>query len=216
MPSIDPPMVLGQNWQLEFPSGTGIPSVRLRRLVSLHRIGDSHIKYFSGTVVYKKDFHILQSRIREGRKMFLDLGRVEVIAQVILNGKDLGLLWLRPYRAEITGAVRAGLNHLEIRVTNLWPNRLIGDEQVPESHLFSDAGSSGFEHLAGAGFEASIGQAIKELPDWYLQGKPKPNDGRTAFTTWKHYRKDDPLLESGLVGPVEVRTAVAHRISGIG
>lgn len=183
--------------------------------MSLHRMEDPGLKYFSGTGVYKNECYITEHQLAKDKKFVLDLGMVEVLSRVVLNGKDLGVLRKRPYRFDFTTGLRTGRNYLEVQVTNLWPNRLVGEEQVPENQLFSDAGSRGFEHLAGAGFEATIGQAIKELPGWYLQGKPKPEDGRITFTTWKHYRKDDPLLESGLIGPVEVRTALIRSIGSI-
>ena len=95
----------------------------------------------------------------------------------------------------------AGVN----RLCSLWPNRLIGDEQVKEPYKYSPGGG-------GSGFASLSGGAIAELPAWYQQGKPKPNDGRVAFTTWKHYQKDSPLLQSGLKGPVLLKTASVHLI----
>jgi hypothetical protein len=86
-------------------------------------------------------------------------------------------------------------------VTNLWPNRLIGDEKQPDVNKFTPgAGASGFASLSNG--------AIQQLPEWYQQGQPKLADGRVTFTTWKHYTQDSPLLESGLIGPVVVQTAV--------
>ena len=87
-----------------------------------------------------------------------------------------------------------GENKLEVLVTNQWVNRLIGDEQLPPENEYDPDG------------------AIKVIPDWYLQGKPKPAGGRTTFATWKHFDKDSPLLVSGLVGPVSLRTAIRRRI----
>ena len=116
-----------------------------------------------------------------------------------LNGTDLGTLWKLPYCVDVTDAVRSGENELEIRVTNLWPNRLIGDEHLPPENEYDVTG----------GF---FGGAIKALPEWYAQGKPKPPGGRITFTTWKHYDKDSPLLASGLIGPVRLRTAVRRKI----
>jgi hypothetical protein len=69
---------------------------------------------------------------RENRNR-LDLGTVEVMAQVILNGRDLGILWRPPYRVDVTDALKPGSNTLEIRVANLWPNRMIGDAALPET-----------------------------------------------------------------------------------
>ena len=65
------------------------------------------------------------------------MGEVKNVARVQLNGKDLGVLWTRPFRVEITGAVRPADNVLEIAVTNLWPNRLIGDAALPPEKRFT-------------------------------------------------------------------------------
>ena len=73
----------------------------------------------------------------EGTCLFLDLGRVQVLAEVIVNGKNLGILWKLPFRVEVTDAIHPGDNDLEIRVTNLWPNRLIGDEQLPPENQYA-------------------------------------------------------------------------------
>jgi hypothetical protein len=61
--------------------------------------------------------------------MVLDLGSVKNIAEVTVNGKSAGVLWTPPFQADVTGALKPGSNTLEIKVTNLWPNRLIGDLQ---------------------------------------------------------------------------------------
>ena len=115
----------------------------------------------------------------------LDLGAVREIAEVRLNGRDLGVLWKPPFRVDITKAARAGRNLLEVRVTNLWPNRLIGDEQLP------------------ADCDYRPGGPILAWPSWLLEGTPRPS-GRIAFTTWQHWTRESPLIESGLLGPVTV------------
>jgi hypothetical protein len=187
-------------WDVRFPPGLGAPGlVRLAALASLHRHEDPGVRYFSGTATWIAGFSVGQaSRLSvPGRRLYLDLGQVEVIARVRVNGTDLGTLWTRPFRVDITRAVRDGANHLEVEVTNLWPNRLIGDEQLPDPNTFATGGRGGpFAALSNGG--------IQELPEWYRRGAPKPIDGRVTFTTWKHYTKDSPLLESGLVGPVTI------------
>jgi hypothetical protein len=137
--------------------------------------------------------------------LFLDLGRVEVLAEVNVNGKSFGTLWKPPYKIDITEAAKSGNNLLEIAITNLWPNRLIGDEKLPDEAEYVSGVNAGPYSVLSNG-------AIKKLPDWYAEGKPKPAGGRVTFTTWKHYHADSPLLESGLIGPVVLRTAMLMRI----
>jgi len=110
-----------------------------------------------------------------------------------VNGQNFGILWKPPFRADVTGALRPGRNLLEVKVTNLWPNRLIGDErQFPDDCEWS-------------------GPALARWPLWFLKGGPRPS-GRFTFATWKHYGKDSPLLESGLLGPVRLIVAVRKRV----
>jgi hypothetical protein len=114
------------------------------------------------------------------------LGKVEVMAAVKLNGKDLGILWKEPYRVEVTGALKSGENALEVEVVNLWINRMIGDEQLPEDS------------------ERNPNGTLKQWPPWLQEGKPSPT-GRFTFTSWRLWQKDSPLVESGLLGPVKLR-----------
>lgn len=206
---IYPPMEISGSWQVRFPANMGAPEqITLVHLIPLNTHDQDGVKHFSGTATYVKTIQIPASMLpgSSGRRLFLDLGRVEVLATVSVNGKDLGTLWKRPYRLDITDAVKAGNNTLEIGVTNLWPNRLIGDEYLPDPDKFTPGGgASGFASLSSG--------AIVELPAWYKEGKPKPADGRVTFTTWKHYSKDSPLLDSGLIGPVVLRTVALKLLS---
>jgi len=191
-----PSLNLSYEWEITFPGESGAPaSIHLDRLMSLTSHDDKGVKYFSGTCTYRKTFPAFKKYNKEERRYLLDLGAVEVIAEVSMNGKSLGTLWARPFVIDITDYIKEGDNTLEVRVTNLWPNRLIGDEQEPEVYKYTPGGG-------GRGFASLSGGAIQELPDWYKKGEPKPEDGRVAFATWKHYTKDSPLLLSGLIGPV--------------
>jgi hypothetical protein len=89
------------------------------------------IKYFSGTAAYTNSFEATPGMLKN-KELFLDLGDVSVSAKVILNGRDLGVVWRKPFRVDISKAVKPGKNELKIEVVNLWPNRLIGDENLPE------------------------------------------------------------------------------------
>lgn len=202
---IEQAVELDGEWQVSFPPQSGAPEhIILTELISLHKHPDAGVKYFSGTAVYTKNFS-LADKPKANKRWILDLGSVEVIAEVKLNDTDLGILWTRPYQADITEALQKGLNKLEISVTNLWPNRLIGDEQLPDPDKFAPGGSA-------SGRDGLIKGYIEQLPNWYVNGRPKPADGRVAFTTWKHYTKDSPLLESGLIGPVRLLQAVMKEL----
>jgi hypothetical protein len=192
---IGKPIEVSGPWQVSFPPNFGAPpQVTLPELTSLHQHSDPGVKYFSGTATYNKQISITHGAPSGDRRLYLDLGWVHVMAQVRVNGKDLGVLWKPPFRVDITSAVRHGDNNLVVLVTNQWVNRLIGDEQLPPENEYGPDG------------------AIKAIPEWYIQGKPKPAGARTTFATWKHYKQDSPLLVSGLVGPVRLRTAVRRRI----
>lgn len=102
------------------------------------------------------------------------------MARVRLNGKDLRVVWTSPWQVNLTDALRKKDNRLEIEVANLWVNRLIGDERYPDDGVRDD-----------------------QWPDWLLNGTPRSSQ-RYTFTTYHYYKKNDPLMTSGLIGPVKV------------
>ena len=200
------PSILSGAWDVFFPPKMGAPDkITLPNLMSLKNHSENGVKYFSGTVKYSKNFTVLQSAINKEKRLFIDLGQVEVIAEVFINGKNLGIYWTRPYLIDITEAVKTGTNQLEIRVTNQWVNRLIGDAQLPDIDKYTTAGE-------GTLFAPLSVGAIEELPEWYQKGAPKPDNGRVTFTTWKHHSKESPLLESGLIGPVILREGIIKAV----
>lgn len=181
---------LDGSWELQFPPGWGAPAqVKLDKLMSWTAHHEAGVRYFSGSAGYRKDFSMPANLLTTGRRWLLDLGGVEVIAEVRLNGKELGVLWKSPFRVDATDALKAGTNALEIKIVNRWPNRLIGDEQLPDDCRWRPE---------------NTGQALAEWPAWLRSGQPSPT-GRFTFTTWKHWFKGSALLPSGLLGPVELR-----------
>ncbi|MBN2579744.1 MAG: hypothetical protein JXB10_12210 [Pirellulales bacterium] len=182
------PIELTGPWDLAFPPGRGAPDrAAFDHLVSWPDRSEPGIKYFSGTATYRKKITIPAACFGDNRRLQLDLGSVKEIAEVRLNGCDLGVLWKAPFRVDLTRAARPGENDLEVRVTNLWPNRLIGDEQEPDDCQWN-------------------GDCLVKWPDWLLRGQSRPVAARKTFTTWKHWHKDSPLQPSGLLGPVLLRT----------
>jgi hypothetical protein len=191
VPVLPPPLEIAGPWEVRFEPNRGAPErTTFDKLISWSDHSDPGVKYFSGAATYRKTFAWKSEKPQASAlnsQLFLDLGRVEVMAEVKLNGKDLGILWKPPYRVEVTDALKAGENVLELQIVNLWVNRQIGDEQLPED---SDRNPDG---------------TLKQWPQWLFDGKPSPT-GRYTYTSWRLWKKNDALLESGLIGPVEVFT----------
>jgi len=187
--SVPAPQTIGGPWSLEFPVGWGAPAkLDLDKLVSWPEYPDAGVRYFSGTATYKTTFEA--GKVDSDCRLFLDLGRVEVIAEVWLNGTSLGTLWKPLFICEVTGLLRAKANNLEVRVTNLWPNRLIGDEQFPDDCTADGSWKKG---------------VIPAWPEWLKNSKARPEPHRLTFCTWKHWSGDDTPLPSGLLGPVTLK-----------
>jgi hypothetical protein len=191
VPELPAPVVFNERWEVAFPENSGAPSsLTLTNLISLRKCAEPGVKFFSGTATYRTTFGVVANSLAPGRRLWLDLGRVAVIAEVRVNGRELGTFWKPPFRAELTAVAQPGRNELEVRVTNLLVNRLIGDEELPAENEYDPRT-----------------RAILRLPDWFKEGRPKPPGGRTTFATWHYFAKGDPLVESGLLGPVRLLTS---------
>jgi hypothetical protein len=117
-------------WEVSFQLDRGAPArITLDKLSSWSESADSGVKYFSGTGTYTKIVQAPADWFQAGARLWLDLGDVKNIAEVSVNGKPLGIVWKTPFRVDVTGALKPGANTLDIKVTNLWVNRLIGDQQ---------------------------------------------------------------------------------------
>ena len=125
-------------WDVRFQPGRGAPErVTLDSLASWSTNTDSGVKYFSGTATYTKKVDAPAGWFAPGARLWLDLGDVRDLAEVSVNGTALGVVWKRPFRAEITAAAKAGANTIEVKVTNLWVNRMIGDRQPGASTQYT-------------------------------------------------------------------------------
>jgi len=167
--------ILEGSWDVSFdPKWGGPEKVTFDYLKDWTKTEERGIKYYSGIATYRKVFDFPQV---SGKRIYLDLGTVHDIARVRLNGKDLGVTWCAPWRVEISDAIKAKGNRLEIEVANRWPNRLIGDEQAPDA-----------------------GVRTLQWPSGFLSGK-EYKTGRYTFATSDGHKK---LLPSGLLGPVRI------------
>ena len=117
-------------WSVAFEAGRGAPEkIELSALSSLTENADPGVKYFSGHATYTKTISAPAGWFKHGAEIWLDLGDVANLAEVKVNGQSLGIAWKAPYRIDVSRALHEGSNTVEIRVANLWVNRLIGDAQ---------------------------------------------------------------------------------------
>jgi len=192
------PVEITGSWDLNFPPHWGAPErVRLDHLISWSDHDDDGVKHFSGTATYGKTFSVPEGWLGADQRVYLDLGKVAVMAQVRVNDKDLGTLWKPPFRVDVTEALRPKDNLLEVDVVNLWVNRMIGDEGLPEDS------------------ERNPNSTLKQWPDWLQKGQPSPT-GRYTFTTWRLWKQGAPLRESGLLGPVKLIATRLVTLKGAG
>ncbi|NOX64833.1 MAG: glycosyl hydrolase [Chlorobi bacterium] len=170
-------------WIVSFdPKWGGPKKITFDSLEDWSKRSEEGIKYYSGIATYNKSFDLPElSNIKDNAELYLNLGKVKNLARVRLNGIDLGIIWTSPWRVNIINAVKDKGNQLEIEVANLWANRLIGDENMPDD-----------------------GVKDHKWPEWLLKGQPRTS-GRYTFTTNRYYKKDMELKESGLLGPVLIQ-----------
>jgi hypothetical protein len=121
---------LGGEWTVRFAPDLGAPAeITLSRLASWTENSNPGVKYYSGAATYTKTIDVPAAWLKGGQRLTLDLGDVRELAGVSVNGRSLGVVWHAPYKLDIAGALKPGANTLELKVTNLWVNRLIGDKQ---------------------------------------------------------------------------------------
>jgi alpha-L-rhamnosidase len=171
------------SWVVSFDPRWGGPGIVLfQELEDWIARAEEGVKYFSGTATYRKTFDAPDSGAA-----YLDLGAVKNLAQVRLNGEDLGIVWTAPWRVNISKALRAKGNRLEIDVVNLWPNRLIGDARLPKKGRLTRTNVRTYERNLPAGFQCW----------WDLDCEERKKTGAQP-----------PLLSSGLLGPVRLLAEV--------
>ena len=128
------------SWDLSFQPDRGAPAkITLDKLASWSDNADEGVKYFSGPGTYTKTIQAPPDWFKLGAHLSIDLGEVKNLAEVSVNGKPLGVLWKTPYRVDVTNALKPGANTLEVKVTNPWVNRIIGDRQpnVTKTYTFT-------------------------------------------------------------------------------
>jgi hypothetical protein len=118
------------SWTVAFQPNRGAPAqVTLDKLAPWTENSDPGVRYFSGVATYTKTVEAPAAWFNSRAEIWLDLGEVKDIAEVTVNGKPVAAAWRKPFRVNLTGALKAGANTLEVKVANVWVNRIIGDQQ---------------------------------------------------------------------------------------
>lgn len=202
--SIPEPIAIEGDWDVTFTSTkSGDLNFTFPTLTDWTSHDREEVKYYSGTAIYSQTFKVSKKQLSPENKVILDLGEVKEIARVILNGKDLGVLWKAPHTMDITSALIAGKNDLRIEVTNQWTNRMIGDENYPNLTGYDIRPQINKIHPARDPHLSLINR--HKMVDWYINNEPAPLGERSTFCTYPFYDKGDKLLPAGLVGPVKIK-----------
>ncbi|MCC7497362.1 MAG: hypothetical protein IT160_07280 [Bryobacterales bacterium] len=130
------PLTINGPWTVRFTPGWGAPDMAyFPQLVTWSSRAEPGIRYYSGAATYSVTFQAPTAASNTVAE--LDLGTLHNLAEVSLNGHNLGVLWKPPFRTDITGLLNPGVNRLEVKVVNLWPNRMIGDASLPAGRRFT-------------------------------------------------------------------------------
>jgi len=174
------PVLIDGSWDVSFAHQMGDKfQLSFAELIDFSKHAEKRVNYFAGTTTYRKTIRLDAGQLASGRSVILDLGTMNDIATVKVNGSAERVLWYAPYTLDVNGLLRVGENQLEIAVTVNWANALIGDEQIP-----ADFPNGHF-------------------PNWLVNGQSR-RSARKTYTTFNYYKKDSVLKPAGLVGPVKL------------
>ena len=179
------PQELAGPWEVRFAPGMGAPeSIVFEGLSPWNEHANEKIRYFSGTVVYRKTFELDESQA--AGLVRLQLGSVGHVAEVRVNGSPKKIVWTAPWTVDLRGIAKAGSNRLQIDVTNTWVNRLVGDSKLPAEKRFT---------------KTNVGYFKDDLLD----------DGKKR-RTYQGFWPKSPLMPSGLLGPVRLEFGIRHNV----
>ena len=182
-------------WTVFFPD---MEPMTMSELTPWNESDIPEVKYFSGTARYR--IYVKNKKKRKpGQTYLLDLGEVRDMAKVYVDGQLCADLWRPPFRVDLSEVLDKGGHFIEIEVTNLWINRMIGDKQEPDDVEWSEP-----FHFGAATGQPAVGRFMTRVPDWLKEQQPRPSQGRKAVVSFKFYEKDAPLVRSGLIGPVKI------------
>ncbi|WP_395343189.1 glycosyl hydrolase [Ningiella sp. W23] len=185
------PLIIKEPWLVQFSEQYGLDETyRFDTLTDWSMHPDTEIRDYSGTASYSTSITITQEQLDNHERLWIDLGDVNISAKVQINEKDLGVTWIAPHKLDITKLVKPGVNRINIEVANLWINRLIADESLPDT--------SGFVRAS------KWNNPEENMVEWYKRNQPPPVTERLTFTTQNFFSAEDERVPSGLIGPVRI------------
>ncbi len=190
---------LDRGWSISFDQAYGnADDLADSDLFDWSKSDDPKMHHFSGKATYRTSFDLTADNIKGAPSVVLNLGQVETVASVRVNNQEIGTVWTAPYAIDISSALREGRNELEIEIANLWVNRLIGDAALPDT--------SGYIPEDNIGYRPEENLPRRNMVDWYSSNEPPPPGPRRTFATHYFQKAGDPLIPSGLIGPVTITT----------
>lgn len=179
---------LNDDWKVKFQKEYGYnKSVAFDCLYDWSKSENDNIKFYSGTATYSKIIEISSDILEKSNRAVLNLGEVFICAEVYVNNKYVGIRWITPFTFDIYKYLKKGKNKIDIKITNQWTNRLIGDERYP---------------LQDGGYKGNEMTPKSSMPEWYIKNKKMPKGKRITFCAHKFYDAKSPLINAGMVGPV--------------
>lgn len=187
----DDSLAIDGAWSVSFDGFYGLnQTFDFAQLIDWKTHPEQSIRDYSGTAIYTKTIDVPESYLADNLQLHLHLGQVDVVATVTLNGNLVGTSWHAPYTLDISQYAKAGENQLEIKVANLWVNRLLADRKLPDT----------------SGFTIARWQdPVVKMPKWYTDNQPMPATERLTFSTQRFMQDDEPSVSSGLIGPVVIK-----------
>ena len=129
---------ISRDWKINFDPDMGGPvDYSMQQLSSWADAEDEGVKYYSGTAEYSQDFVMKASALAQGKEAYVRFENIQEIAKVYVNGEDCGIVWTPPYTARLTPSLKAGVNHIRIKVANTWNNRIVGDMRNPDTEAYT-------------------------------------------------------------------------------
>ena len=176
---------LDNDWKVSFMPEYGYgEEIDFPVLSDWSKSDNEEVRYYSGSATYTNMIDIDEKVLSQSLKAELDLGKVGFSAELKVNGENVGIRWMKPYKFDISSYLKAGKNVIEVLITNEWTNRLIGDARYPEVGGYKCTDS--------------------KMPEWFVGNQPMPKTEKLTFDVGQFYTFQDQLLPAGLIGPVKI------------